>query len=79
MIWEDCFAAEDDYLFGVELSDVLAAYPWLAIPSQSVLCVADGEGRNSVHLARRGMNVTAFDLSATAVGRATELGRTGWR
>ena len=74
-MWEDRFAAEDGYLFGREPSRVLAANPWLALPSQSVLCAADGEGRNAVHLARHGMNVTAFDMSATAVGRATALAR----
>jgi cyclopropane fatty-acyl-phospholipid synthase-like methyltransferase len=72
-MWEDRFAAEDGYLFGVEPSEVLATNPWLVIPTQSVLCVADGEGRNAVHLARHGMTVTAFDVSATAVGRAAAL------
>jgi cyclopropane fatty-acyl-phospholipid synthase-like methyltransferase len=74
-MWEDRFAAEDGYLFGTEPSGVLAANPWLALPSQSVLCAADGEGRNAVHLARHGMNVTAFDMSATAVGRAAALAK----
>jgi SAM-dependent methyltransferase len=74
-MWEDRFAAEDGYLFGREPSGVLAANPWLALPSQSVLCAADGEGRNAVHLARHGMNVTAFDMSATAVGRAAALAK----
>jgi cyclopropane fatty-acyl-phospholipid synthase-like methyltransferase len=74
-MWEDRFAAEDGYLFGREPSCVLAANPWLALPSQSVLCAADGEGRNAVHLARHGMNVTAFDMSATAVGRAAALAK----
>ncbi len=74
-MWEDHFAAEDGYLFEREPSGVLAANPWLALPSQSVLCAADGEGRNAVHLARHGMNVTAFNMSATAVGRAAALAK----
>jgi SAM-dependent methyltransferase len=74
-MWEDRFAAEDGYLFGTELSGVLAANLWLALPSQLVLCAADGEGRNAVHLARHGMNVTAFDMFATAVGRAAALAK----
>lgn len=72
-MWEDRFAAEDGYLFGVAPADVLATNPWLAMRGQSVLCVADGEGRNGVHLARSGMEVTTFDLSATAVARADAL------
>ncbi|MBT8410742.1 MAG: class I SAM-dependent methyltransferase, partial [Octadecabacter sp.] len=72
-MWEDRFAAEDGYLFGVEPADVLATNPWLAMQGKSVLCLADGEGRNGVHLARLGMKVTSFDLSATAVSRANAL------
>lgn len=75
VMWEDRFAAKDGYLFGVEPSGVLIANPWLALPSHSVLCVADGEGRNAVHLARSGMLVTSFDLSATAVGRSNALAK----
>ena len=41
-MWEDRFAAEDGYLFGTEPSGVLAENLWLALPSQSVLCAADG-------------------------------------
>ena len=72
-MWEDRFAAEDGYLFGVAPADVLAGNPWVAMRGKSVLCVADGEGRNGVHLARLGMEVTSFDLSATAVARANAL------
>ena len=75
LMWEDRFAAKDGYLFGVEPSGVLIANPWLALPSQSVLCVADGEGRNAVQLARYGMYVTSFDLSVTAVGRSNALAK----
>lgn len=72
-MWEDRYRAEDGYLFGTEPAAVLAENPWLAIPGQSALCVADGEGRNAVYLARYGMNVTTFDLSQTAINRARRL------
>ncbi|MFQ3184085.1 MAG: SAM-dependent methyltransferase [Alteromonas macleodii] len=75
VMWEDRFSAKDGYLFGVEPAGVLMANPWLALPSKSVLCVADGEGRNAVHLARSGMHVTSFDLSVTAVGRSNALAK----
>ena len=42
---------------------------------QSVLCVADGEGRNSVWLAERGLRVTAFDFAPNAVEKARRLAR----
>lgn len=72
-MWEDRYRENDGYLFGTEPAGVLADNPWLALPGQSVLCVADGEGRNSVYLARSGMQVTAFDMATTAVERAGRL------
>jgi 2-polyprenyl-3-methyl-5-hydroxy-6-metoxy-1,4-benzoquinol methylase len=35
-----------------------------------ILCVADGEGRNSVWLARQGFAVDAFDISERTVEKA---------
>ena len=72
-MWEDRFAASDGYLFGEAPARVLAENPWVMAEGGSALCVADGEGRNSVHLARAGLAVTAFDISPTAVGRAEAL------
>lgn len=40
---------------------------------QRVLCVADGEGRNSVWLARQGLQVDAFDVSEVGVAKARAL------
>jgi SAM-dependent methyltransferase len=37
------------------------------------LCIADGEGRNSVWLAQQGLDVTAFDFSPVAVSKARAL------
>ena len=39
-------------------------------PGAAVLSVADGEGRNAIHLAALGHRVTAFDLSPVAVDKA---------
>jgi 2-polyprenyl-3-methyl-5-hydroxy-6-metoxy-1,4-benzoquinol methylase len=39
------------------------------------LCVADGEGRNSVWLAKQGMQVDAFDLSEVALKKAIALAK----
>lgn len=39
-------------------------------PAAEVLSVADGEGRNAIHLAERGHRPTAFDLSPVAVEKA---------
>ena len=39
----------------------------------AMLCVADGEGRNSVWLARQGLQVQAFDISPVGVAKARAL------
>ena len=72
-MWEERYAGQDDFLFGRAPARFLTENPWLITPGARVLCVADGEGRNGVHLARAGMQVSSFDLSPTAVGRAQTL------
>ena len=44
-------------------------------PGGSALCIADGEGRNSVWLAQQGMIVEAFDISPVAVEKARQLAK----
>jgi SAM-dependent methyltransferase len=72
-MWESRYAAQDDYLFGRAPAKFLTENPWILTPGARALCVADGEGRNAVHLARAGLEVVSFDLSPTAVGRAQAL------
>ncbi|MBI1947902.1 MAG: class I SAM-dependent methyltransferase [Deltaproteobacteria bacterium] len=52
--------APNDFL--VEVAD--------RIPAGPVLCLAEGEGRNAVFLAKRGHAVTAVDLSSVGLGKA---------
>jgi SAM-dependent methyltransferase len=42
-------------------------------PNSSVLCIADGEGRNGVWLAKQGMQVTGFDISDIALTKARQF------
>lgn len=72
MVWNDRYATED-YLFGTDPADFLRREASRLPPGSRVLCVADGEGRNSVHLAGLGHDVTAFDLSPNAVAKARRL------
>ncbi|WP_323037828.1 class I SAM-dependent methyltransferase [Pararhodobacter sp.] len=72
-MWEDRYKSSDEYLFGQAPALFLTENPWVVMPGARALCVADGEGRNAVHLARAGMQVTAFDMAPTAVARAQEL------
>lgn len=62
-----------DYVFGTEPAGFLEAHARVIPAGSEVLCVADGEGRNSVYLAGLGHRVTAFDFAPTAVAKARRL------
>ncbi len=70
--WNERFR-QDDYVFGEAPNVWLRqqAHHWQA--GQKVLCVADGEGRNSVWLAQQGLVVDAFDVSEVGVAKAQRL------
>jgi SAM-dependent methyltransferase len=72
--WDTRFAGEG-YHFGTEPNVFLASQEKRLRPGMSALCVADGEGRNSVWLARHGVRVTAFDISPVGVEKARRLAR----
>lgn len=63
----------DDFIFGEEPNGFLRAQARLLQPGQRALCVADGEGRNSVWLARQGLQVDAFDIAEAGVAKARQL------
>jgi SAM-dependent methyltransferase len=60
-------------LFGVEPNDWLRAQAKVWRAGDRVLCVADGEGRNSVWLAGQGLVVEAFDIAEVGVAKAQRL------
>ena len=70
--WNRRFAG-DDYLFGTQPNAWLRECAGVWTPGQRVLCVADGEGRNSVWLARQGLQVEAFDIAELGVAKARRL------
>ena len=70
--WNARFAG-DDYLFGEEPNAFVQREAPRLPRDSSVLCVADGEGRNSVWLAQQGYAVTAFDFAPNAVAKAKRL------
>ena len=70
--WNARFDRED-FLFGEEPNAFLRAQAHRLRPAGSVLCVADGEGRNSVWLAEQGFAVTAFDFAPNGVAKARRL------
>ena len=60
-------------MFGEEPNVFLCNQAHWLRKGDSVLCVADGEGRNSVWLAAQGHSVTAFDFAPNAVVKAKRL------
>lgn len=67
--------ADSTYLFGTDAAQALTQHHRLLRPASTVLCVADGEGRNSTFLAEQGHDVTAFDPSSNALDKARALAR----
>jgi SAM-dependent methyltransferase len=73
--WNRRFSASG-YLFGTEPNSWLRGHADVWQAGQRVLSVADGEGRNSVWLAQRGLTVDAFDISEVGVRKARDFART---
>lgn len=72
MDWNTRFEG-GEYLFGRAASQFVERMePTLARGSR-VLCIADGEGRNSVYLARQGHQVDANDFAPNAIAKARRL------
>jgi len=70
--WNERFTQEG-YHFGTQPNAFLASQAARLHPGLSALCVADGEGRNSVWLAQQGLKVSAFDFSPVGVEKARKL------
>ncbi len=70
--WERRYVG-DAYVFGEQPNGGLMrqAGHWQA--GQRAVCVADGEGRNGVALARQGLQVDSFDPSPSALAKARRL------
>ncbi len=70
--WNARFA-KDGYVFGTEPNEWLQRNAAMWKPGSRILSVADGEGRNSVWLAKQGHQVDAFDISDVGVAKAKRL------
>lgn len=70
--WEKRFSGPD-YVFGTEPNEFLKAHAHLLPKSGAALSVADGEGRNGVWLAGRGLDVLAVEWSPRALAKAKAL------
>ena len=72
--WEKRFSVPD-YVFGTAPNAFLESRAATLPKSGTALAVADGEGRNGVWLAERGLDVLSFDWSPTALAKAQALAK----
>jgi SAM-dependent methyltransferase len=72
--WEKRFSVPE-YVFGTAPNVFLARQAHLLPSTGTALAVADGEGRNGVWLAERGLDVLSIDWSPTAQAKAVALAK----
>jgi len=70
-LWDERYSVSD-YIYGTGANDFLAQSASL-IPPGDVLCLAEGEGRNAVFLAKQGYAVTGVDSSRVGLEKARKL------
>lgn len=73
--WNERFD-KDEFIFGKEPNEYLVEKTKQYLkPKNKVLCIADGEGRNGVWLAKQGMQVIGFDASDVALAKAKQFAK----
>lgn len=70
--WDERYEATS-YYYGTEPNDFLRERFTEIRPGGEVLCLAEGEGRNAVFLAKQGYRVVAVDQSAVGLQKAERL------
>jgi SAM-dependent methyltransferase len=75
--WDQRYSAPQ-FVYGTEPNHFLMEHVGHLPAGGRVLCLADGEGRNGVWLARQGLDVTSVDVSLQGVNKmhrlATQMG-----
>ncbi|NDF14348.1 class I SAM-dependent methyltransferase [bacterium] len=72
--WDERYSGKD-FVYGKEPNDFLVAREPLIPRGGKVLCLAEGEGRNSVFLAGKGHSVFAVDQSSVGLEKLQGLAR----
>lgn len=70
--WNERYAGEA-FAYGTEPNGFLVQHAGALRPGMAVLCLADGEGRNGVWLARQGAAVTSIDIADAGLAKARRL------
>ena len=72
--WNTRYArAGEAFVYGTVPNAFLASMAQVLPSGGAVLCIADGEGRNSVWLAQQGFAVSAIDIAEEGVAKARAL------
>lgn len=66
--WNGKFSREG-YLYGIKPNSFIASKVKSFPRNGKVLCLGEGEGRNAIFLAKRGMEVTAIDASDIGISK----------
>lgn len=72
-MWDERYSTEQ-YVYGKRPNDFLSQMSG-KLKKGSVLCLAEGEGRNAVFLAQQGFEVTGVDSSKVGLAKADKLAR----
>lgn len=70
-MWDERYSV-DEYIYGESPNEFLAEMTAKLQPGKA-LSLADGEGRNSVHLANHGFSATGVDASSVGLHKAKKL------
>ena len=70
-MWDEKYSASN-YIYGTKPNEFLTQN-FNLLPKGKILCLAEGEGRNAVFLAKQGYSVTAVDGSAVGLQKARKL------
>ncbi|MBO0994162.1 class I SAM-dependent methyltransferase [Bacillus sp. SD088] len=62
----------DEYFYGRE-PNLFLVQAAKQLPKGKILCIAEGEGRNSVYLASKGYDVTAWDFAQSGIEKTKRL------
>jgi SAM-dependent methyltransferase len=72
LAWDERYTG-GEFQFGEAPNDYLRAQAWRWRPGLRALVPGDGEGRNGVWLAQKGLSVTTLDWSPVGVAKAQTL------
>lgn len=70
--WNERYAGSE-YAYGIEANSFLMNQYFK--PNSAILCLAEGEGRNAVYLAKQGHKVTAIDYSVKGLQKTQQLAK----